>query len=68
MTNYEAQVREILEEIKPLLESHDCFAELQEVKGNTVFLYCGGEGAICENRCIEDVLKQKIPDIEIVFR
>jgi hypothetical protein len=67
MTRYEERVRGILEDLKPLLGSHDCYVEVQEVKGNKVVLYCGGEGAVCDKKCIEDVLVQKLPDIEIVF-
>lgn len=42
--------------------------EVHEVKGNEVVIYCGGRGVSCENRCIEDLLKQKFPGLKVVFR
>jgi Fe-S cluster biogenesis protein NfuA len=68
MSDYEKQIREILEQLKPYLEAHNCFVELYEVKEKRAVMYCGGEGAVCEKKCIEEAIKQKMPDIEIVFR
>ncbi|TNF55027.1 hypothetical protein EP227_03335 [bacterium] len=68
MSETENQIKEILDSLKPLLDSHDCFMDLYEVKGNKVFISCGGEGVTCDSKCIEEVIKQKLPDIEIIYR
>jgi Fe-S cluster biogenesis protein NfuA len=64
----EKDVIEVLESIKNQVNAHDGFLELGEIKENTVVIYCGGECAPCDNKCIEEVLKDKIPDIEVIFR
>ena len=64
----EKEVMEVLESIKSQIVAHDGFAELGEIKENKVVIYCGGLCVPCDNKCIEDALKDKIPDIEVVFR
>ncbi|MBI5674382.1 MAG: NifU family protein [Nitrospirae bacterium] len=59
---------EILESIKSQVNAHDGFIELGEIKDNKVVIHCGGECAPCDNKCIEEALKHKIPDIEVIFR
>ncbi|MBI5665575.1 MAG: hypothetical protein HZC49_10905 [Nitrospirae bacterium] len=51
-----------------LIEAHKGFAELGEVEGNRVTIYCGGQCVDCDNKCIEDAVKEVAPGIEIVFR
>ncbi len=58
---------EILNSILPLLKAHKGFAELGEVKGNRAVIYCGGKCIGCIDKCIEAAIKEKLPDIEIVF-
>jgi hypothetical protein len=53
--------------MQPLIEAHKGFAELGEVKGNRAVIYCGGQCIDCSNKCIEDAIREKLPDIEIVF-
>jgi len=60
-------ITEILNSIAPLLKAHKGFAELGEVKGNRAVIYCGGHCIDCSDKCIEDAIKEKLPDIEIVF-
>ncbi len=64
----EKEVMEVLNSIKNQVKAHDGFADLGEVTGNKVVIYCGGECVSCDNKCIEEALKDKIPDIEVIFR
>jgi Fe-S cluster biogenesis protein NfuA len=64
----EEVLREILDSIKTQVNAHDGFIELVEIKENKVVIYCGGECVSCDNKCIEEALKDKLPDIEIIFR
>ena len=64
----ENDVMEVLESIKNQVTAHDGFIELGEIKNNIVSIHCGGECAPCDIKCIEGVLKDKIPDIEVIFR
>jgi hypothetical protein len=68
MTVKKKKVQDILEDLAPLLSAHDCTMELGEVSGDRVVIYCGGEGAVCDSKCVEEVIKQKFPGIEIIFR
>jgi len=61
-------IAEILNSMLPLIEAHKGFAELGEVKGNSAVIVCGGQCIDCIDKCIEDAIKEKLPDIEIVFR
>ncbi len=61
-------VREILDSMKYLIEAHRGYAVPGEVRGNSVVVFCGGMCVDCENKCIEDAIKEKVPDIEITFR
>lgn len=58
---------EILNSMQPLVKAHKGSAELGEVKGSRAVIYCGGLCIDCRDRCIEDAIKEKLPDIEIVF-
>lgn len=64
----EKEVMEVLNSIKSQVNAHDGFIELGEIKNNKVVIHCGGECVSCDNKCIEDALKAKIPDIEVIFR
>ncbi len=59
---------EILNGLKWLLDAHDSFAELVEVKGSTAFLQGGGRCMDCGSSCIREALKERIPDIKVVFQ
>ena len=64
----EEAILEILESIQSQASAHDGYVELGEIKDNKVVIYCGGECAHCDNKCIKEALKDKIPDIEVIFR
>lgn len=58
----------ILGTLQNYMDAHNGFAELGEIEGNRVTIYCGGQCADCEPKCIEDAIKDKLPDIELIFR
>jgi Fe-S cluster biogenesis protein NfuA len=64
----EKEVMEVLDGIKSQLSAHDGFVEVGDIQENKVMIYCGGECSPCHNKCIEDALKDKIPDIDVIFR
>jgi flavoprotein len=64
----EEKIREILEGLKCILEAHDSCAELGEFKDNKAVVYCGGPCINCDNRCIEDAIKEKFPNVEVIIR
>jgi hypothetical protein len=64
----EQKVREILESLSCIISAHDSCAELAEVKGKTVVINCVGPCLHCDNRCIEDAIREKLPDVEVIIR
>ncbi len=68
MDKTKEQITEILNSLSWLLEEHNCFMELSEIMGNKAVIYCGGQGANCDTKCIEEAIKEKMPDFEVVFR
>ncbi len=61
-------IMEILGTLQYYMDAHKGFAELGEIQGNRVTIYCGGECVDCEPKCIEDAIKDKLPGIELIFR
>jgi len=66
--NYEEQIREILISLECILTAHDSCAELMEFKDNRAVIHCGGPCKQCDNRCIEDAIKDRLPDIDVVIQ
>ena len=64
----EQKIREILESLQCILTAHDSCAELIEFKDNRAVIYCGGPCINCDNRCIEDAIKEQLPDIEVMIQ
>ena len=64
----EQKIREILESLECILTAHDSCAELIEYKDNRAVIYCGGPCINCDNRCIEDAIKEQLPDIEVMIQ
>ena len=64
----EEMITEILDSINSLIEAHKGYAGLSGIEGNKVVIFCGGQCTDCENKCIEDAIKAKLPDAEVVFR
>ncbi len=67
MDKTEEKIREILERLQCILSAHDSCAELIEFKDNKAVIYCGSPCVHCDNRCIEEAIKEKIPDIEVII-
>ena len=66
--NKEEEIREILDSLQCILSAHDSCAELVKVKDNRAVINCVGPCLHCDNRCIEEAIKEKLPDIEVVLR
>jgi hypothetical protein len=64
----EEKIREILDGLECILSAHDSCAELVEVKDNKALINCVGPCVHCDNRCIEEAIKEKLPDIEVIIR
>ncbi len=64
----EEQITEILDSMNSLIEAHKGYAQLGGIEGNKIIIFCGGQCTDCENKCIEDAIKEKLPDAEVVFR
>jgi hypothetical protein len=64
----EAKIREVLESLECILTAHDSCAELIEFRDNKAVIYCGGPCIKCDNRCIEDAIRARLPDIEVVIQ
>jgi hypothetical protein len=61
------KIREILEGLGCILSAHNSCAELVEVKDNRTVINCVGPCIHCDNRCIEEAIKEKFPDIEVII-
>lgn len=64
----EKKVREILDGLSCILSSHNSCAELVEANDNKVVVNCVGPCINCDNRCIENAIKEQLPDIEVIIR
>lgn len=64
----ERQIREVLEGLTCILTAHDSCAELVAYENGRAIIHCGGPCLRCDNRCIEDAIKEKIPHIEVVIQ
>jgi hypothetical protein len=64
----EEKIREILAGLECILTAHDSCAELTEYRDNRAVIHCGGPCLKCDNRCIEDAIKDQLPDIEVIIQ
>ncbi|OGW40948.1 MAG: hypothetical protein A2Y97_03160 [Nitrospirae bacterium RBG_13_39_12] len=64
----EEKIREILSSLECILAAHDSCAELVEVKDNRAEINCVGPCVHCDNKCIEEAIKEKLPNIEVILR
>lgn len=62
------KIMEVLESLDCILTAHDSCAELIEFKDKRAVIHCGGPCMRCDNRCIEDAIKEKLPDVEVVLQ
>ena len=64
----EEKIREIIDSLQCVLTKHDSCAEVIEVKNNRAVIFCGGPCRNCDNRCIEEAIKGRFPDLEVIIR
>lgn len=67
MDEMEKQVMEVLHNLNWLLEAHDSFAELIEIKGNRVVIRCVGQCSECESDCVRVAFEERMPDIKLIY-
>jgi Fe-S cluster biogenesis protein NfuA len=63
----EEKIREIIDSLQCVLTKHDSCAELMEFKDKTAVIFCGGPCKNCDNRCIEEAIKGRFPDLEVII-
>ncbi len=66
--NAEETIKAILESLQCILTAHDSCAELVDFRDKRAVIHCGGPCMRCDNRCIEDAIKEKLPDVEVVIQ
>ena len=66
--NIKQRVMEVLHNVNWLLEAHNSYAELIEIKGNKVIIKSSGFCAQCETDCVGVAFRERMPDIELVLR
>ncbi|UCD36349.1 MAG: NifU family protein [Nitrospiraceae bacterium] len=67
MDDIEKRVLEVLHNVNWLLEAHDSYAELIEIRGRTVVIRCVGQCSTCETDCVGVAFKERMPDVEIAY-
>jgi Fe-S cluster biogenesis protein NfuA len=63
----EEKIREIIDSLQCVLTKHDSCAEFIEFKDNAAVIFCGGPCKNCDNRCIEEAIKRRFPDLEVII-
>ena len=66
MNEIRQHVLEVLHNLNWLLEPHDSYAELVEIKDKKVFIRCVGTCMSCETDCIGVAFRERMPHIELV--
>ena len=66
MNDIKQNVLEVLHNLNWLLEPHDSYAELVDIKDNKVTIRCVGACVTCETDCIGVTFKERMPHIELV--
>lgn len=61
------RVKEVLHNLNWLMEPHNSFAELVEIKDNNVVVRTTGYCAECETGCVQVAFKERMPDMELVL-
>lgn len=68
MQEIERKVQEVLHNLNWLLEAHDSFAELIEIRGKKVVIRCVGFCAKCETNCVKVAFQERMPNIKLVLQ
>ncbi len=56
----------ILHDLNWMLEPHDSYAELVEIKGSNVVIHCVGTCVDCETDCIGTAFQERMPTMKLV--
>lgn len=67
MDDIKIKVREVLNNLNWLLEAHNSYVELLEIKGKTIIVSCRGFCAECETNCVGVAFDERMPDFELVI-
>ncbi|MBI4848438.1 MAG: hypothetical protein HY808_07680 [Nitrospirae bacterium] len=68
MSELKRDVLEVLHNLNWLIEPHNSYVELIEVKGRSVVIRCVGHCADCETDCIRVAFKERMPDIKLIIQ
>jgi Fe-S cluster biogenesis protein NfuA len=66
MDDIKQRVLEVLHNLNWLMESHNSFAELVEIRGKNVVVRTIGYCAECESGCVDVAFKERMPDIKLI--
>ena len=66
MDDIKKRVLEVLHNLNWLMESHNSFAELVEIRGRNVVVRTIGHCAECESGCVEVAFRERMPDIKLI--
>ncbi len=62
------KIKDILEGLECMLTAHDSCAELVEYRNKRAVISCGAPCLKCDNRCIEDAIRDQLPDVEVIVQ
>jgi len=66
MNEIERHVLEILHNVNWLIESHDSYAELVEIKGKKIVIRTVGPCDTCDTDCIGTAFMERMPDMKLI--
>ncbi len=61
------RVKEVLHNLNWLMEAHNSFAELVDIKGDNVIVRTEGHCADCETGCVKVAFDERMPDINLIL-
>lgn len=61
------RIKKILDSTRGHIEAHGGSMEIGEVNESSVTIYSSGECYTCDNKCIEDAIKEEVPGIDVDF-
>ena len=64
----ESRIREVLEGLQCILTAHESCAELIDFRDNRAVIHCGRPCMQCDNNCIEESIREALPDVEVIIQ
>ncbi len=64
----EAKIRAVLESLQCILTAHESCAELIDFKDGRAVIHCGRPCMQCDNNCIEESIRDVLPDVEVIIQ